>query len=734
MNQIKVFLIGDMLPYVITLFVSIGLLSIGIILLCKMVKQKRKLQYIRNRYPNAATFYGLPIIINNSDVRVHTKELKITESEWEKLELQIQEEQRCKQVVSQKNARLKRLYPHGWEIIHQKYPNISEEQILAAEQVLALEEQKFYQAQREALLCKEKKVKSNLSTLLEAIADGDVGLAESKMSSLDSEIKDGSSLDQELVNAVNNAKKKFHQQYVEGFLESYETTYVNYSLPEEFIQGEDWSYAVAKFPTKGNIVFPYRRRKIARRGYMENDFQLFLNKNLSAYRVQVIGDCSIHAAEDYRPYEPDIAIIDKENSAIRIDIEIDEPYSAIINKPTHYIGCGDDFRDLNLNNLGWIVVRFSEYQVFSNKAGCTAFIVRLMHAINPNRELPDSFLRRSCVAQEARWTETEARVMACEKAREQYLNHGFGIVSEDQVQVQDIKQTEQEKICAQLVRPLVLVDKDKSYQALVPVENNYAERDSRIQFFPQEHIYVYNGHEQFLPVSSIVASFFKPFDAVYWSAYKANQRRVPQGQILEEWDAKGAFSREVGTFMHKQIENYYRGIPYQQTYPFRYNGKYIHIKDDANIHSEYLQFMSFCATHTFTPYKTEWTIYDENLKIAGTIDMIHYHDGSYDIYDWKRSSRILDSLDTPITINGFGSKGLGKLSHIDDTPYWHYCIQQNIYRYILEKNYKIAVSKMYLVVFGDQRESYVKLEVPRMNEVIHAVEEACKKGVLKDKL
>ena len=164
MNQIKVFLIGDMLPYVITLFVSIGLLSIGIILLCKMVKQKRKLQYIRNRYPNAATFYGLPIFINNLDVRVHTKELKITESEWEKLELQIQEEQRCKQVVSQKNARLKRLYPHGWEIIHQKYPNISEEQILAAEQVLALEEQKFYQAQREALLCKEKKL--NLIYLL----------------------------------------------------------------------------------------------------------------------------------------------------------------------------------------------------------------------------------------------------------------------------------------------------------------------------------------------------------------------------------------------------------------------------------------------------------------------------------------------------------------------------------------------------------------------------------------
>ena len=36
------------------------------------------------------------------------------------------------------------------------------------------------------------------------------------------------------------------------------------------------------------------------------------------------------------------------------------------------------------------------------------------------------------------------------------------------------------------------------------------------------------------------------------------------------------------------------------------------------------------------PYRTEWTIYDEDLKISGSIDMIYENpDGTLSIYDWK---------------------------------------------------------------------------------------------------
>lgn len=137
--------------------------------------------------------------------------------------------------------------------------------------------------------------------------------------------------------------------------------------------------------------------------------------------------------------------------------------------------------------------------------------------------------------------------------------------------------------------------------------------------------------------------------------------------------------------MHQQIENYYNGLPYQQEFNFKYEGKYVQMEELVNLKPEYTQFMEFKKEHNFKPFRTEWAIYDEELRIAGTIDMIQKCGDVFDIYDWKRSHRIVDFWGTPITTNDYGDKGLGELDQIEDTPYWHYCIQQNLYRYILEK-------------------------------------------------
>lgn len=125
---------------------------------------------------------------------------------------------------------------------------------------------------------------------------------------------------------------------------------------------------------------------------------------------------------------------------------------------------------------------------------------------------------------------------------------------------------------------------------------------------------------------------------------------------------------------------------------------------------------------------------DDELKIAGTIDMIHKRGDVFDIYDWKRSHRIVDFWGKPIAVNNYGEKGLGELNQIEDTPYWHYCIQQNLYRYILERNYDIIIEKMYLVVFCDDTNEYRKLEVPRMDEVIISIVKSCKNGTVKKRL
>lgn len=576
----------------------------------------------------------------------------------------------------------------------------------------------------------EEQIKKEVEAISNALKAADIETAKEKVRKI-KDFTQSHKVDKELADIINNAEEKVKNDYAEGLIDNYDTQYVDY-ISSHFAQDSgNWKYPVVKFPKYGNIVFPYRRRSISRRGFCEEGFQNYLHNIFNDCDLLILEDCSIHPTENNRPFEPDIAIICKQRPSIRIDIEIDEPYAGITRNPIHYIGSGDDFRDALLNNIGWLVIRFTEYQVFSNPKGCAALIAQVLHNIQPSLALPIALLSDHIPEEINRWTETEARVMASQNVREEYLNHKFGLVANGELEITDIKQTEKELACAKLVKPLMLETSRKNDNL---AESIFYEKDSLIQFYPQEHIYLYNGQEQLSPVSNVVSCFFKPFDIFYWSEYKAKQRNVPQGQIIEEWDAKGSCSRDVGTFMHKQIENYYKGFPYQQEFFFKYDGQYVHIEEQISLEDEYMQFLEFQRNHKFKPFRTEWTIYDTELRIAGTIDMIHRQGDVFEIYDWKRSHRIVDYWGKAITINGYGERALGELNQIWDTPYWHYCLQQNMYRYILEKNYGIKIDKMFLVIFCNELNEYSKLEVPYMDEAIASIVNACKNGIVKNRL
>ena len=73
-------------------------------------------------------------------------------------------------------------------------------------------------------------------------------------------------------------------------------------------------------------------------------------------------------------------------------------------------------------------------------------------------------------------------------------------------------------------------------------------------------------------------------------------------------------------------------------------------------------------------------IYDEELKIAGSIDMVFKElDGTLSIYDWKRSKEIVQES----RFNEYSIDSV--INYIPDTNYWHYCLQLNVYKAILEK-------------------------------------------------
>jgi hypothetical protein len=128
---------------------------------------------------------------------------------------------------------------------------------------------------------------------------------------------------------------------------------------------------------------------------------------------------------------------------------------------------------------------------------------------------------------------------------------------------------------------------------------------------------------------------------------------------------------------------------------------------------EWNYFCAYQRTHgaTFEPFRTEWLVFDEEHKVAGSIDMVYKKaDGTLAIYDWKRAEEIK-------TENTFQS-GLGPVNHLPDTNYWHYSLQLNVYRYILQKHYGYIVSELALVVLHPTNSSWRVAKVNMMDDEV----------------
>jgi ATP-dependent exoDNAse (exonuclease V) beta subunit len=100
-------------------------------------------------------------------------------------------------------------------------------------------------------------------------------------------------------------------------------------------------------------------------------------------------------------------------------------------------------------------------------------------------------------------------------------------------------------------------------------------------------------------------------------------------------------------------------------------------------------------------------IFDEDLKIAGSIDMVYENpDGTLSIYDWKRSKDIS-------RINDWNKFAINPtIGHMPDTNFWHYSLQLNMYKAILERKYDKKVTKLCLVRLHPDADTYELLDVP----------------------
>ena len=119
----------------------------------------------------------------------------------------------------------------------------------------------------------------------------------------------------------------------------------------------------------------------------------------------------------------------------------------------------------------------------------------------------------------------------------------------------------------------------------------------------------------------------------------------------------------------------------------------------------------FAIPRRWKPFRTEWSIFEEESQVAGQIDCVFKTDDKeeYHMVDWKRTEKDLTSSAGA----RFNRYGIGPCQGILDNNFNKYMVQQNLYSCILSKRYGIELSSMWLVQIHPRRNGYTCMPVPR---------------------
>lgn len=219
-------------------------------------------------------------------------------------------------------------------------------------------------------------------------------------------------------------------------------------------------------------------------------------------------------------------------------------------------------------------------------------------------------------------------------------------------------------------------------------QRNAHTRDRLIFFRASDHAYVYvapgEANRTFVSASTFAKVFFEEFDTdvaiekVFHSNAWKNGTHKLQGMTSDEIKAKWNSGRDLGTIMHDNIERYLNDEQLTQ---------------EEMGTPEFQQFLDFEATwlaHAHVKvYRTEWRLYDES-GYCGTLDWICAYRKQDDpdvlqmmLLDHKRCEKI--------KLEEKRYFGKGCCADLNDNNYVKYGLAMNLYKYMLEKNYKNVV-------------------------------------------
>lgn len=478
-------------------------------------------------------------------------------------------------------------------------------------------------------------------------------------------------------------------------------------------------------PETGTPVYPFRHSCRAPSAVAES-LARELDKVLSNDNFNVFTDVCFKFSDGGYTYPASIIIRGGGESCVAVNVEIDEPYSLPDFVPRHYLeDSTDSHRDHLMSANGWIVVRLAEKQVAESVDVCCRYIVSIINALKILPLVGGTAGVAGKPAPVRKCSRVSAEYAAKCGAREDYLMRAGFALPEMERYADNAPLTSEEREIISLTTP----DETAAYAPDNILKYNAEhrhERDSDIAFIPDTHTYLYKGCDKLKSVTTVISELFPAFDSLGMAEKKAREEDCSPNVFLDKWACASREAAETGTHMHAQIEKYFLGQKTNSTLHLRFDLPTLKCDKYVDIGKELKFFNDFISRANVNPYRTEWPIFDTEARIAGSPDLIAEKNGQLLMFDWKRSTKVVDAV-AGRGINGVANLkcwnryGFGAFSALPDCSFVHYSLQQAVYKRILARNYGIDIARTFLVVLHPQYEHFYIVETMDVEEYVDRI-------------
>ena len=190
----------------------------------------------------------------------------------------------------------------------------------------------------------------------------------------------------------------------------------------------------------------------------------------------------------------------------------------------------------------------------------------------------------------------------------------------------------------------------------------------KIIFNEEEHTYHVDG-TPYMSVTKLIHSQFPEFDTDKIAGKYAKKHGRTKDDVLMEWDAKNKEACEYGTNVHLYCENLLLDKPLPEP-----------ISEKAAACFPVVEKFIGKLRERYELIDSEKIVFCPEFRISGTVDLLmrHKKTGNIVMMDWKTNKAIKKT-------NDWGERGRNFLRHLPHCNFTHYCLQLNIYKYILER-------------------------------------------------